>query len=86
MAIQKDSTTVHGFNAPEAYYRVEEVKLENKDKMSFFVQVYKSQESTDYAFNSFGYSCDYDINGANPIAQAYTHLKTLSEYSSATDV
>ena len=36
-------------------------------------------------FLSF-YDFSIDLNGANPIKQAYLHLKTLDEFSSATDV
>jgi len=86
MAITKQATTLHGFSAPSAYYRVEELKLDDKSNMSFVLQVYKSQDESTYAFNSYSYSCSYDLNGSNPIAQAYEYVKTLSEFSDATDV
>jgi hypothetical protein len=31
------------------------------------------------------YDCAYDINGENPIKQAYLHLKTLPEFADAVD-
>lgn len=31
------------------------------------------------------YEFDYEINGANPIAQAYGHLKALPEFADAVD-
>jgi hypothetical protein len=31
------------------------------------------------------YSCDLDIDGENPVRQAYLHLKTLPEFAGATD-
>jgi hypothetical protein len=31
------------------------------------------------------YVSAYDIDGDNPIAQAYLHLKTLPEFAGATD-
>jgi hypothetical protein len=37
------------------------------------------------AFGDAEYSCAYDLDGANPIRQAYLHLKTLPEFANATD-
>jgi hypothetical protein len=51
--------------------------------MAFHVRSYK-----DISFPAFGdesYSCTYDINGENPVRQAYLHLKTLPEFANATD-
>jgi len=31
------------------------------------------------------HDCAYDINGKNPIAQAYDHAKTLPEFAGAVD-
>lgn len=84
MALEKTVVTNHGFEADKAYHRVEGVRLDNKTKMSFQVSSYKTQES-ELAFSIAAFACTYDIQGANPIAQAYAHLKTLSEFADAVD-
>jgi hypothetical protein len=84
MALKKTVITHHGFEAKDAYHRVEGVCLDSKIKISFQVNSYKSQESG-VAFSNAALACDYDIEGANPIAQAYAHLKTLPEFAGATD-
>lgn len=48
------------------------------------VSFYASAEKGEIAGHA-SYEFDYDINGANPIAQAYEHLKTLPEFSGAQD-
>jgi len=83
MAIKKQVETVHGFSVGDAYHRVENVTILAKEKMAFSVKVYKDVEKQ--AFSEIGFNCAYDLNGSNPIAQAYNHLKTLSEFTGAMD-
>ena len=89
MALNKTTTTLQGFEAINAYYRIESLYLqkninqETNKVISFRVCAYK-----DVAFPAFadnGYSCVYDITGENPIKQAYKYLKTLPEFANATD-
>jgi hypothetical protein len=83
MALNKTTTSSQGFEAVNAYHRVEKLCLATNQIISFSVRVYK-----DIAFPAFadnGYSCAYDITGENPVKQAYLHLKTLPEFASATD-
>lgn len=82
MALKKNESTQFGFDVPSAYQRVESVKL-RKTSMEFQVFVYSDVTKT--AFNHKSYACAYDIQGANPIVQAYVHLKTLPEFAGATD-
>jgi hypothetical protein len=84
MAFKKTTTTTQGFTANNAYFRVEEVKLVNKNKIAFSIRGYKDNSGLP-AFEDCSLSCDYDIEGKNPIAQAYNHLKTLPEFAGATD-
>jgi hypothetical protein len=84
MAFTKTSTTPCGFSATNAYHRVEGVKLDTKTSISFRVRSYKENSNIPH-FSDAGYMCEYDLTGANPIAQAYTHLKTLPEFAGATD-
>ncbi|MFO3895202.1 hypothetical protein [Klebsiella michiganensis] len=36
-------------------------------------------------FKQTTYNCPYDINGTDPLTQAYAYLKTLEEFSGATE-
>ena len=46
--------------------------MKNKTTISYMVRSYKDESS-------------YSIDGKNPIAQAYEHLKTLPEFQNAKD-
>jgi hypothetical protein len=84
MALQKSTTSPQGFNAENAYHRVENVSLLNKNSLNFMVLSYVSP-SNNVSFQVDTYNCDYDLEGDNPIKQAYEYLKTLPEFSGATD-
>lgn len=84
MALQKTTTNASGLTATDAYHRVENVTLASKTEITFSVRSYVSTDMPFFA-EEF-YSCAYDLSGSNPIEQAYVHLKTLSEFSGATDV
>ena len=79
MAIKKQVITPHGFTVADAYHRVEDATIIGKTKMNFSLKVYK--DSTKEAFQSSSFACAYDLEGGNPIKQAYEHLKTLPEFT-----
>jgi hypothetical protein len=83
MALEKSVQSNFGFNVEKAYIRVENLTLESKDKARCIVKFYADKEMHPFDVQSFLF--DYLINGSNPIAQAYEHLKTLPEFSGATD-
>jgi len=83
MALLKTVSTVHGFEAVNAYHRVEFVSLVNKEQINFYVRSYVAKDKP--FFTEQVLSCAYALEGENPIKQAYEHLKTLSEFSGATD-
>lgn len=83
MALRKTATSIHGFLCESAYHRVEGVRFDGKTKILFQVRTYKEPSSASFADRA--YECGYSIDGANPIAQAYAHLKTLPEFAGATD-
>lgn len=83
MAIAKTVTTSHGIEVKNAYHRVEGITLLSKDKMQFRVRA--SLNGVKPHFSDEQYECAYDIDGDNPIKQAYVHLKTLPEFEDATD-
>lgn len=82
MAIKNIVETVFGIKVEEAYLRVEFPTI-NKDSMSFNLRKYVSTELPFFSEDMI--TCDYDIEGSNPYAQAYNYLKTLDEYSDAVD-
>lgn len=83
MALAKTVSTVHGFQAVNAYHRVEAVRLESKTAISFHIRSYTEADKP--FFEESVLSCAYQLNGDNPIKQAYDHLKTLPEFAGATD-
>ena len=83
MAIKKTTITQQGFNAVDAYHRVEGTQV-SKDTITFQVRSYKDNSGLPH-FADASFNCAYDIAGSNPIAQAYVHLKTLPEFAGATD-
>lgn len=84
MALTKFIKTQHGFDASDCYIKVENVAIFQKTELSFDL-VFK-RSTIDPPFKTTSHSCSYDINGQNPIAQAYIYLKTLPEFVSATDI
>jgi hypothetical protein len=83
MALKKTVITRQGFNAVEAYHRVEGVHV-NKNAITFQVKSYKDDSSVIH-FENASFSCNYDLMGENPIKQAYQHLRTLPEFTGAFD-
>lgn len=84
MAILKTVQTGFGIEIKDAHHRVENVSLIAKDKMTFQVRARVSSEQQ-MIFYEAAFQCRYDINGDNPIAQAYVHLKSLPEFADAVD-
>lgn len=83
MALKKTTISSHGFEAVDAYHRVEDVSLSGKDGIYFHVRSYKEVDLP--FFHEQIFSAPYDLNGENPIKQAYKHIKTLPEFAGATD-
>ena len=83
MAISIIKTTATGFIVNGTYSRVENIQL-TKERMSFNLKHYKEKGRP--FFSDEILCCEYDIEGDNPIAQAYEYLKTLDEFKDAEDV
>lgn len=83
MALQKTMETSSGIEVTDAYNKVELISLVAKDKMVFTVRTYK--DSTKPFVFGTDYEAAFDLNGTNPLAQAYEYLKTLPEFSDAVD-
>lgn len=83
MALSKTVETPQGFTATDAYHRVESVGV-TKTNVSFQVISYLRPDKP--AFQHQSYSCPYDLNGTNPIQQAYAYLKDRPEWAGSVDV
>lgn len=70
----KGITIIDGYVRVASYYGT-------KDSLNFHVDMCKLPE--DPALVSQSFSCALALDGGNPIAQAYNHLKTLPEFSNA---
>ena len=83
MALEKTITTAQGFEAVNAYHRVEQVEVLNKENMVATVRSYK--EKTLPYFSEFKISLTHKLNNKNVFAQTYEYLKTLENFADATD-
>jgi len=84
MALKKTVTTSHGFEAVDAYHRAEQPTIgATKSSMTFLLRSYRNKDAQ--CFDEKPVGCSYDLNGLNPLAQAYAHLKTLPEFAGAQD-
>lgn len=90
MALQLDYTkTVPSFSGTltlsDAYWKVEQV-IATKTEATCIVTINKTESGAKIQVDNKRYSFVPDLDGSNFIAQAYAHLKTLPEFSGATDV
>jgi hypothetical protein len=91
MAFTRTIYTNTGITVQNSYSKVELLSLIGKDVINFSVRNYaESPQGRDVQLPYFSeeknFRCDYDINGENPIKQAYVYLKTLPEFEGVSDV
>lgn len=73
-----------GIAVPSAYITVVMPVIGiDKETMSFGVNYCASQ--AEEAFHSYQVGSPYDLEGPNPLEQAYMYLKGLSEFEASTD-
>lgn len=86
MALQKNITIKSNLGIEtqfnNTYIKVARVEC-TKQENNFLIELKKDSNSDPYQLQYINAS--YDINGENPIKQAYLHLKTLPEFSDAID-
>jgi hypothetical protein len=82
MAIKCNIITQSGVTINEAYCRAVDFSVA-KNQMSFGIQVFANKEKSPVEVDRV--TALYDLNGKNPYAQAYDHLKTLPKFTGATD-
>jgi hypothetical protein len=88
MALQKTFFTAQGFEAANAYHRVEKIDVVSKTEILLDVKSYKSKpeaEETPVLLSSFVVSAPFDVDGEGVFSQAYTALKTKPAFAGATD-
>lgn len=84
MALQKTIQSNFGLEIPNAYHRVGRIQIVNKTEMTFVVNSFVDNEAS-LPVESKSHGCAYSLHGNNALAQAYAHLKTLEEFTSAVD-
>jgi len=90
MALLKTITLTNGLSAENAYCRIYSI-MGNKSLMSIEVKSYVSQsayteDTPCLESNTYVFTTSVADGATNFIKQGYVYLKTLSEFSSATDV
>lgn len=83
MALSKNIQTKSGIEIQDAYIRVESVSILEKTALQFLLRFYKDKSKPSVEESLM--TCKYDIAGANPIEQAYVHVKSLENFSDAKD-
>ena len=82
MALKLD-INFNGLVVPDAYVKVNSFE---GDKMNLAFNVSTSVTAGYCPFMPIkSYCCSHDINAGNPLEQAYDYLKTLPDFSDATD-
>jgi 4-diphosphocytidyl-2C-methyl-D-erythritol kinase len=84
MALKKTVVSPQGFEAQDAYHKIDSVILRNKTYAEVVISSRKDV-SSGVAFSSKVYECQYDLNGSNLLTQAYEQLKKLPEFTDAED-
>ena len=83
MALRK-TIDFRGINVPSAYIRVQQLTiLAGNIRMEFGIQIMANSSTP--AFEAYAIGANYNLEGGNPIRQAYDHLKTLDRFQGAED-
>lgn len=88
MALKKTTITAHGFEAVNAYHRVEKINVVSKTEMLVDVKSYKQEpepDKTSLLLSSVVLSVPFDVNGVGVFSQAYNGLKQTANFAGATD-
>lgn len=83
MALKKTAHLPTGIVVDNAYHRVLNIRIVDKNRFRFFLMSHVDAEKE--AFTNQEFDAAYDMNGENPFKQAYEHLKTLPAFADATD-
>lgn len=84
MALRKNTIVQGGVEVTDAYLKAMPVNVVGKTSLWISVQVLKDEEQLT-PVTTITLTGPYDINGANPIKQAYDYIKTLPEFEGSVD-
>lgn len=85
MAFKKTIQTQIGVEIVDAYHRVEFVTIrKGNKKIDFHLRTYVNGNS-DAWISDACFSCNYDINGSNPVEQAYSYIRSDQQFLDAVD-
>ena len=84
MALQQDIDTRFGLFAPNAYIKVLDVSIVEKTKGGVLIGFFANKDRAE-PFDRKRIDFVYELDGTNPLAQAYAHLKALPEFAGAED-
>lgn len=91
----KSTIVYKGIEMKDVYVRVNQFSG-TKSKLTFVLAVYGPEQDIldgdgqvikkerEMLFSE-NHKCDYNLNGANALIQAYTYVKTLPEYAASVD-
>ena len=85
MAFKKTIKTRHGIEVTDAYHRVTAISVGCSKVVNYGLSVFATGAAGEEPVEHESYSFDFDLDGANVIAQCYTHAKSLAKYATATD-
>lgn len=87
MALKKTVTTLHGFEAVDAYHKVVSPHVIGKETLSFSLESFNiSPEDNPQPFRQNSYTTAFEMESElNVFEQAYIYLKTLTAWEDAED-
>ncbi|AOY90556.1 hypothetical protein BKK79_00965 [Cupriavidus sp. USMAA2-4] len=68
-----------------AYLRVECVMINPKEQMYFHLRAYVADDGSPFFTEEVFMGVPYELSEANPIEQAYLHLKAMPKFIDAQD-
>ncbi|MEW5222952.1 hypothetical protein AB1Y64_26030 [Klebsiella michiganensis] len=77
-------TVFKGISVENAKVTVGDIYIADGHEVLSITANWSAPDSSEY-FRQTTYNCQYDITGADPVTQAYAYLKTLDEFSGATE-
>ena len=83
MALKKSIVMPQGYEVKDAYFRIENLSLHGKEAMTYNIRGYA--DTSKPSFIEFVHSCNYELNGKNPIEQAYENAKTTPDFEGCED-
>ena len=77
-------TVFKGISVESAKVTVGDIYIADGHEVLSITANWAAPDSSEH-FRQTTYNCQYDITGADPVTQAYAYLKTLDEFSGATE-